>query len=60
MVEIPSNTTATVHLPASKASQVKEGHMALKEAMGIRQINEVNGELQLVLGSGTYEFVVIR
>jgi alpha-L-rhamnosidase len=59
-VEIPANTTAMVYLPAKEASQASEGDLALPETKGIDQISEANGELQLSLGSGTYDFVVRR
>jgi alpha-L-rhamnosidase len=57
-VEIPANTRATVHIPASSAGQVTEGGSALSASKEIRVKESGAGYVAAELGSGVYRFVV--
>jgi alpha-L-rhamnosidase len=54
---VPANTTATLYLPASSGTDVKEGGKAVAEARGIRFIRYENGKAVYELASGDYEFI---
>ena len=56
-VEIPANTTATVYLPASDATQITESGKPLARAPGVRLVKLTNGQAMLEVVSGTYHFV---
>ncbi len=55
-VEIPANTTATIHLPAKSAAAVTEGGQPLAEVPGIRVLRADAGRVQVSLGCGKYRF----
>ena len=55
-VEIPANTTATVWLPASSTSEVKEGLYFLSDAPGILDVRPFEGSLEVDVRSGQYIF----
>ncbi|MFN0214931.1 MAG: family 78 glycoside hydrolase catalytic domain [Saprospiraceae bacterium] len=57
-VEIPGNTTATILLPASDASLVKEGGKPLTDLPEIKVVGAENGYIVLKAGSGKYHFTV--
>jgi len=55
-VTIPTNTSATVYIPASDATSVMEGRKAATEAEGVRLIGAKDGIALFEVGSGTYRF----
>lgn len=55
-VTIPANTTATVHVPASKAEDVTEGGMAAGDARGVTFLRLEDGAALYAVGSGDYTF----
>ena len=57
-VEIPANTTAAVYIPAINASSVTENGKTLTSIQEIKIIETSNGYLQLLVGSGKYQFAV--
>jgi len=56
-VEIPANTFATVSLPGAVPEEVKEGGKALAKVKGIKEIIQKETCVQLIVGSGHYEFI---
>ncbi|QKZ13275.1 alpha-L-rhamnosidase [Spirosoma sp. KUDC1026] len=50
---IPANTTATLYLPANSTSQISEAGKPIASWKGISQ---QNGQIQILLVSGTYSF----
>ena len=57
-VEIPANTTAAVYIPAINASSVTENGKTVTSIQEIKIIETSNGYLQLLVGSGKYQFAV--
>lgn len=57
-VEIPANTEAYIHLPASSLSQITEGEVPVSNVKNISLYGEDNGNLILKVGSGSYIFNV--
>lgn len=57
---VPANTTATLYLPASSASAVKEAGQPVSAAKGIEFKQFENGKAVYLLKSGTYEFTASR
>jgi len=55
-VEIPPNTTATLHLPCDKLDSVKESAKPASQAEGVRFVREKGGEAVFEVGSGRYAF----
>ena len=55
-VTIPPNATATVHVPARRASDVTEGGGAAAHATGVHFLRVENGAAVFRVGSGTYAF----
>jgi alpha-L-rhamnosidase len=54
-VTIPANTTATVILPTTDATSVREGDRPVKEADGVKVIGTEKDRVTLALGSGRYQ-----
>ncbi len=54
-VSVPSNTTATLTLPAGSVS---EGDKSAAQADGVTSVSEENGKNVLELGGGKYKFTV--
>lgn len=55
---IPVGTTATIRLPAPKISEVTADGQPLSQTLpGIRSVSVVDGQVQIVAGSGSYHFV---
>ncbi|RYF66921.1 MAG: alpha-L-rhamnosidase, partial [Cytophagaceae bacterium] len=52
---IPANTTATLYLPANSTSQITEKGKPISQLKGV---NQVNGQVSIPLGSGSYSFVI--
>ena len=57
-VTIPANVIATVHLPASTATAVRESGRSLTGDGGVRSVRSGRGDLTVEIGSGRYSFVV--
>ncbi len=55
-VQIPPNTTATLFLPAEKASTITEAGKPLAESKGIGKLRAESGIVAFEAASGTYEF----
>ena len=55
-VEIPANTTATVHLPQADLKTVLEGGRPLTKATGINRSWQQEKTAVIDVGSGRYEF----
>jgi alpha-L-rhamnosidase len=55
-VQIPVNTTATVHVPASNAAAVMEGSLPAGTAPGVQFLRMENGDAVYEVGSGSYVF----
>jgi len=56
-VTIPSNTTATVHVPAKDAATVTESGKPANSSNGVQFLRMENGAAVYALGSGIYQFV---
>jgi alpha-L-rhamnosidase len=57
-VNVPVNTTATLHIPCAQGAKVFEGLLPLKDVRDVRILREENGVVVCSVGSGTYSFVV--
>ncbi|WP_187262085.1 alpha-L-rhamnosidase [Pontibacter beigongshangensis] len=57
-VEIPANTTATVHLPATASAQVMESGKPVTDNKDLQQLEPQKDRAVIKVGSGTYKFVV--
>jgi alpha-L-rhamnosidase len=57
---VPANTTATLYLPATAPSAVKEGGKDAGEAKGVTFIKYENGNAVYNLKSGSYQFTSNR
>lgn len=55
-VEIPANTSATVHLPHAKLAGVTESGRPVAEAEGVAQPSQVEDTVVMKIGSGRYSF----
>jgi len=55
-IEIPANTKATVHVPASKLERVTESGKAIGKARGVNVLRMEDGQAVLQVGSGKYRF----
>jgi len=53
-VTIPTNTTATVYVPAADAASIMEGRKPATQAEGVRLIGTKDGVALFEVGSGTY------
>jgi alpha-L-rhamnosidase len=56
VVEIPSNTTATIRLPGARLAEVKEGGQALSAAAGLASPRQDGADVVVEAGSGAYRF----
>jgi alpha-L-rhamnosidase len=56
---MPANLTALVHLPATSASNVREGGVAAGNAPGVSVYSFVDGIALLAVGSGSYRLTSI-
>lgn len=57
-VEIPVNTTATLHIPRSTGGVVFEGHRPLGQGTDVALVREDADAIVCTVGSGTYTFTV--
>jgi alpha-L-rhamnosidase len=55
-VEVPANTTATVHLPKAAPEKLTEGGQPIDKAVGVLSVHGREGETILEVGSGKYSF----
>ena len=55
-IKIPSNTTATVHLPKAELDGVEINGQTLQKATFVKHIKQVDSTVTMELGSGEYEF----
>jgi alpha-L-rhamnosidase len=55
-VIIPTNTTATIYVPAKDVSHVKESEQPLEKVNGVTFTRMENGFAMFCLASGTYNF----
>jgi alpha-L-rhamnosidase len=53
---IPPNTTATVYIPTSSASDVTESGRPASASPGVKFLRQENGAAIFALGSGSYHF----
>ena len=53
---VPANAAATLRLPASAPSSVREGGAVVAAAPGVSVVSAANGVVVLSVGSGTYRF----
>lgn len=56
VLEVPANAQATVRLPGAQLDAVRESGKPLRDADGISGAAQLNGIVQLELGSGQYRF----
>jgi len=57
-VEIPVNTTATIHFPSSKPEQVQENGHSVMNSKEFKFLGTEKGKSLFSVGSGKYRFVV--
>ena len=57
-LEIPANTTARVHLPASREAKLLESGKPVEDQPGIGSLNRESGHAILEVASGNYNFQV--
>ncbi|OGV70783.1 MAG: hypothetical protein A2283_21210 [Lentisphaerae bacterium RIFOXYA12_FULL_48_11] len=57
-VTIPVNTTASVHVPATVTSMIKEGNRPVSESNGVKLLRRGEETAVFEVGSGNYRFVV--
>ena len=55
-VKVPSNTTATIELPAKSYYTISEGNKSLSDIKSIKLVSEGKGFVILSLTSGEYNF----
>jgi len=55
-VTIPPNTTATIYVPASAASQITESGMPIARSREISLLRSEDGVAVFRVGSGKYQF----
>jgi|YelNatPaOPRAMG01_1025707.scaffolds.fasta_scaffold09217_4 alpha-L-rhamnosidase len=56
-IDIPSNTTATIYIPAKKESDVMEGGTVASRASGVKFVKLEDGRAIYRINSGSYHFV---
>ncbi len=54
---VPPNTTATVHVPATKVEDVLEGDKKAADAQGVKFLRMENGRVMFEVESGEYHFI---
>ena len=53
---VPPNTTATVYIPASDASQIRESGRAIGDGAGVRLVRAERSSVVFEVSSGSYHF----
>jgi alpha-L-rhamnosidase len=56
-ITIPSNTTATIYIPANGENDVSEGGLKASKAEGVKYLRFENGKSAFEIGAGNYHFV---
>jgi alpha-L-rhamnosidase len=56
-VEVPTNTRATVYIPAGSIDSIKESDVALSSIKDAKVVGKEGGYVVLEIGSGKYHFV---
>lgn len=56
-VEVPPNSTATIHLPTGDRASIRESGQSLEKAPGVRFRGMENGRAVVSVGAGHYSFV---
>ncbi|MFA7288499.1 MAG: glycoside hydrolase family 78 protein [Melioribacteraceae bacterium] len=59
-VEIPANNTADIYLPTEIKENISESGKPIKDILGINSIKIQNGKTVITVGSGTYNFEVVK
>jgi hypothetical protein len=57
-VTVPTNSTATVAIPADRGSDVTEGGRSPDRVAGVRVLGVADGVARLEVGAGTYDLRV--
>jgi alpha-L-rhamnosidase len=55
-IHVPVNSTATIYLPTTDPTKIKEGNQPLSKAKGVKFLHMENGAAVYAVGSGTYQF----
>ena len=58
-VNIPANTTATVHVPAARGQVVRERGLPIAEAVGVKVLRTEADRVVVEVGSGSYQFMLL-
>jgi hypothetical protein len=59
-VVVPVNTTATIYVPAKDAASVTESGTTIAQATGVKFLRMENGAAVYAVGSGTYQFQILK
>ena len=57
-INVPANTTATIHLPVSKGALITEGGRTLSVVKGIKILTSTEVETVVEVGSGSFSFFI--
>jgi alpha-L-rhamnosidase len=57
-ITVPDNVVATVHVPVAAVDDVSDGHRKLTDDAGVTAVRARHGEVELTVGSGTYDLHV--
>lgn len=55
-ISIPVNTTATIHVPSERGSEIRESGQPANKVKGVKYLGETNGKAIFQVGSGDYMF----
>ncbi|HFQ2065621.1 TPA: family 78 glycoside hydrolase catalytic domain [Klebsiella quasipneumoniae] len=58
-ISVPVNTSAHIYVPAKSIDTIKESDMEIKYISGLKVINEKDGYVEILAGSGDYKFTSI-
>ena len=58
LVEVPPNTTATVHVPCGEIEDIWEGGRAIADSADVRLLEKCSDTCVFEIGSGRYEFLI--
>lgn len=59
-VNVPSNTTAIIHLPSKEVDMIKESGKSISRQKELRIIGERSDETVVEVGSGNYSFLISK
>ena len=57
-VTIPPNTTSIISLPGNKNATITEGDKPIEEASSCKFIRHIEGRIEIIAQSGTYQFEI--